>query len=239
MAAAAVGLVAFLWLLALPLQTLPAPIGPAATQFAEGARITVLLTLVAEVFGLILGVIAAIAKLSKNPIVAWPARFYVWVIRGTPLLVQILFVYLALPAMFPELQLSDFNSAVIALALNVGAYNAESIRGGILAVPKGQTFAAQSLGFVPLSSFRFVVLPQAVRISLPSLVNNVVGLLKDSSLAYAIGVVELTMIGNRVQAESFQPIPVFITVACIYLILTTALTLFSDALERQLSEHHR
>lgn len=239
MAAAAVCLVIFLWLLALPLQFLPTPIGPAAEQFANGARTTVLLTLISGAIGLVIGVFAAMGKISSNPFIAWPSRFYVWVIRGTPLLVQILFVYLALPAMFPELKLSDFNSAIIALALNVGAYNAEAMRGGIMAVPKGQVYAAQSLGFPPLSAFRHVVLPQAVRISLPSLVNNIVSLLKDSSLAYAIGVVELSMVGNRVQAESFQPVPVFITVACVYLILTTTLTWFSDALENQLNTHRR
>ncbi|MGB8339411.1 MAG: amino acid ABC transporter permease [Burkholderiales bacterium] len=239
MAGAAVCLVIFLWLMALPLQWLPAPIGPAAQQFANGARTTVLLTLVSGSIGLLIGVLGAMGKLSKNPFVAWPWRFYVWAIRGTPLLVQILFVYLALPAMFPALKLSDFNSAIIALALNVGAYNAEAMRGGILAVPQGQVYAAQSLGFPPLIAFRHVVFPQAVRISLPSFVNNLVSLLKDSSLAYAIGVVELSMVGNRVQAESFQPVPVFIAVACIYLILTTTLTWFSDALENQLGDHRR
>ena len=237
MLAAAVSLVLVLWLIALPLSLLPEPIGSAAGQFALGARQTVALTLVSGVLGLFLGILGAMGKLSKNPLLRYPARFYVWVIRGTPLLVQILFVYLALPAVFPELKLSDFNSAVIALALNVGAYNAEAIRGGILAVPRGQIDAALSLGLSSASAFRHVTLPQAVRIGLPSLVNNLIGLLKDSSLAYAIGVVELSMIGNRVQAESFQPVPVFITVAIIYLLLTTTLTWFSNALEWQLSKY--
>ena len=237
MLVAAASLVVVLWLIALPLALLPEPIGSAAHQFAEGARQTVALTLVSAVFGLVLGVLGATGKLAANPLLRYPARFYIWVMRGTPLLVQILFVYLALPAILPELKLSDFNSAVIALALNVGAYNAEAIRGGILAVPRGQIDAALSLGLSPQSAFRHVTLPQAVRISLPALVNNLIGLLKDSSLAYAIGVVELSMIGNRVQAESFQPVPVFITVATIYLLLTTTLTRFSGALEWQLSRH--
>ena len=150
---------------------------------------------------------------------------------------QILFVYLALPVIFPQLRLSDFNSAVIALALNVGAYNAEAVRAGILAISKGQVDAARSLGLSSYDAFRNVTLPQAIRISLPSLVNNLIGLLKDSSLAYAIGVVELTMVGNRVQAESFQPVPVFITIAAIYLSLTTTMTWFSGALESQLGRH--
>jgi polar amino acid transport system permease protein len=237
MLGAMVGLVLVLWLVALPLSLLPSPIGPAAQQFAEGARQTVALTLVSGAIGLLLGVAAALGKLSGNPVARAGAGFYVWVIRGTPLLVQILFVYLAVPAVFPELKLSDFASAVIALSLNVGAYNAEAVRAGILAVPKGQLDAARSLGLAPYPAFRHVTLPQAVRISLPSLVNNLVGLLKDSSLAYAIGVVELSMVGNRVQAESFQPVPVFMTVAALYLILTTTMTWFSHALEVELSKH--
>jgi polar amino acid transport system permease protein len=237
MLGAVLSLVLVLWLIALPLRLLPPPIGTAAGQFAEGARQTIALTIISGALGLVVGVFAALGKLAKNPLTQYPARFYVWVVRGTPLLVQILFVFYGLPALIPALRLSDFNSAVIALALNVGAYNAEAVRGGILAVSKGQVDAARSLGLSAYHAFRHVTLPQAIRISLPSLVNNLVGLLKDSSLAYAIGVVELTMIGNRVQAESFQPVPVFITIATIYLILTTTLTWFSNALEWQLGKH--
>jgi polar amino acid transport system permease protein len=237
MLAAVLSLLLVLWLIALPLRTLPPPIGAAAGQFAEGARQTVALTFVSATLGLLLGIVAALGKLSRHSVLRYPSRFYVWVIRGTPLLVQILFVYFALPAAFPQLRLSDFNSAVIALALNVGAYNAEAVRAGILAISKGQVDAARSLGLSPYAAFRHVTLPQAIQISLPSLVNNLIGLLKDSSLAYAIGVVELTMVGNRVQAESFQPVPVFITVAAIYLILTSTLASFSNALEWQLGRH--
>lgn len=238
-ALAVAGLVAFLWLMAIPLSWMPEPIGSNAEQFQRGAKTTVALTVVAGVFGIILGMLAALAKLSRF----WPLRriadFYVWAIRGTPLLVQVLFVFLALPALVPGLQLSDFNSAVLALAFNAGAYNAEAIRAGILAVHKGQAEAARSLGLSPFQTFRDVVFPQSFRIALPPLVNNVVALLKDSSLAYVIGVVELSNIGNRVQSATFQPIPVFITVACIYLILTTVMTQISGAVERQLDvERH-
>jgi polar amino acid transport system permease protein len=239
-ALAVTGLVLFLWLMAIPLAMMPDPIGPAAVQFAEGAKVTVELTIVAGVFGVVFGVMAALAKLSKIPPLRWIANFYIWVIRGTPLLVQVLFVFLAMPAMVPGMQLSDFNSAVVALAFNAGAYNAEAIRSGILAVHRGQTEAARSLGLTPFMTFRDVVFPQAFRVALPPLVNNIVALLKDSSLAYTIGVVELTNIGNRIQAATFQPIPVFITTASIYLILTTVLTQISGAIERQLDvERHR
>jgi polar amino acid transport system permease protein len=229
-------LVAFLWLLAIPLSAMPDPIGPAAQQFAEGARVTVYLTAIAGPLGIVLGLLAALCKLSKVLPLRWLATFYIWVFRGTPLLVQVMFAYYALPF---GLKLSEFNSAVLALALNVGAYNAEAIRAGILAVHKGQTEAARSLGLSQFQTFRDVVFPQSLRIALPPLVNNIVSLLKDSSLAYVIGVVELSNIGNRVQAASFEPIPVFITIAVIYLLMTSVMTQISGAIERQLDvERH-
>lgn len=239
-AIAMLGLVLFLWLMAIPLGWMPEPIGSAAIQFAEGARVTIALTIVAGIAGLILGMLAALAKLSKFLVLRLTGAFYVWVIRGTPLLVQVLFVFLALPALVPQLQLSEFYSAVVALAFNAGAYNAEAIRAGILSVHKGQGEAARSLGLSPFQTFRDVIFPQSFRIALPPLVNNLVSLLKDSSLAYVIGVVELSNIGNRIQSVTFQPVPVFLTVAAIYLILTTVLTQISGAIERQLDveRHH-
>ena len=237
-AIAIAGLVVFLWLMMLPLSLMPEPIGSAAAQFAEGARVTVALTAVAGVTGILLGILAALAKLSKFPPVRWVATFYVWAIRGTPLLVQVLFAFYALPTLI-QVQLSDFNSAVVALALNVGAYNAEAIRAGILAINKGQTEAARSLGLTPFMTFRDVIFPQSFRIALPPLVNNFVSLLKDSSLAYVIGVVELSNIGNRIQSVTFEPVPVLITTASIYLILTSVMTQISGAIERQLDvERH-
>ena len=192
-----------------------------------------LLTAVAAVAGVLLGVLAALGKTSRWPPLRWVASVYIWVIRGTPLLVQVLFVYFALPVLIPALQLSDFASACVALSLNVGAYNAEAIRAGLLAVPKGQVEAARSLGLSPWFTFIDVTFPQAFKISLPPLVNNIVALLKDSSLAYAIGVVELTNVGNRIQAATFQPLPILLTSATIYLLLTTVLTQISNAVERR------
>lgn len=229
------GLLLFLWGMAVPLSYAPAPIGPAAQQFAEGSRITVLLTLIAGVAGVVLGVLAGLGKLSSFAPLRWVCDFYVWLIRGTPLLLQILFVWLVVPSLLPaSMQISDFACAAIALALNVGAYNTECVRAGILAVPQGQVEAARALGLSPLQTFMDVVLPQSMRVALPALANNLASLVKDSSLAYAISVVELTMVGYRIQAESYQPIPVFLTTATIYLILTTAFTTLTSALESQL-----
>ncbi|WP_300453987.1 amino acid ABC transporter permease [Accumulibacter sp.] len=235
MFAAMIGLLVFLWGMAVPLSAAPAPIGPAADQFVEGARITVGLTLIAGSVGVVIGVLAGLGKLSRFGPLRWLCDSYVWLIRGTPLLLQILFVWLAFPLLMPEgIELSDFACAAIALSLNVGAYNTECVRAGILAVPHGQVEAARALGLTPIQTFMDVVLPQSMRVALPALANNLASLVKDSSLAYAISVVELTMVGYRVQAESYQPIPVFITVAAIYLILTTAFTTLTAALEAQL-----
>ena len=232
---AMIALLVFLWGLAIPLSAAPAPIGPAAQQFAEGARVTVWLTLISGSVGVVLGVLAGMGKLSKFALLRWLCDFYVWLIRGTPLLLQILFVWLVVPSILPTgFDLSDFACAAIALSLNIGAYNTECVRAGILAVPHGQIEAARALGLTPYQTFMDVILPQSMRVALPALANNLASLVKDSSLAYAISVVELTMAGYRVQAESYQPIPVFITIAAIYLILTTAFTTLTAALEAKL-----
>ncbi len=213
------------------LSWLPEPIGSSAGDFAEGARTTLWLTLVSGAAGLVLGTATALARISRWALLRWTARGYLWVIRGTPLLVQILFVYFALPLLVPGLNLPEFAAATLALGLNAGAYNSESIRAGLLAVPQGQTEAARALGLGRRHVFLDVVLPQAFKIALPPLVSNFVALLKDSSLAYAIGVVELTNVGNRLQATTFQPIATLTTVALTYLVLTTLVTQLTQALE--------
>jgi polar amino acid transport system permease protein len=234
LAATAVVLVAVLWVLGSVLSLLPEPIGNNAEQFAQGAQMTLWLTLVSGAVGIVLGTAAALARTSQVAFLRGVARFYIWLIRGTPLLVQILFMYFALPVLIPFITLPEFAAAVIALSLNVGAYNAEVIRGALLAVPHGQRHAATALGMRHWQVMGSVVLPQAARVALPPLAGNVVALLKDSSLAFAIGVVELTNVGNRVQAVSFQPVATLATTACIYLVLTTLLTQFSGALEHRL-----
>lgn len=235
MFASMVGLLLFLWGLSVPLSMAPDPIGGAAREFTEGARITVLLTVVSGLAGIVIGVVAGLGKLSAFLPLRWLCDFYVWLIRGTPLLLQILFVWLAAPQLLPDwMQLSDFACAAVALAINIGAYNTECVRAGILAVPHGQVEAAKALGLSPLQTFMDIVLPQSMRVALPALANNLASLVKDSSLAYAISVVELTMIGYRVQAQSYQPIPVFLTTATLYLVLTTAFTSLTSALETRL-----
>ena len=213
------------------LALLPEPIGDHAAEFADGARTTLYLTLVSGAAGLLLGVLAAVARTSSHAVLRSVAGAYVWIIRGTPLLVQILFMYFALPVLVPGLNLPDFAAACVALALNVGAYNAEAVRAGLNAVPRGQTEAARALGLPKGRVFLDVVFPQAFKIALPPLVSNFVALLKDSSLAYAIGVVELTNVGNRIQSSTFQPVETLITVGLTYLVLTTLVTQVTAAIE--------
>jgi polar amino acid transport system permease protein len=233
MITASVAMLLILWLISIPLSWAPEPIGNNAQLFAEGTRVTVELTLVSGVAGVLLGVLAALGKTSRLPPLRWIAGAYIWVMRGTPLLVQVLFVYFALPEISPWLRVDEFSAACMALALNVGAYNAEAIRAGLLAVPKGQMEAARSLGLSRWHTFIDITFPQAFKIALPPLVNNIVALLKDSSLAFTIGVVELTNAGSQVKSTSFQAVPVFIATAIIYLLLTTVMTQISDAVERR------
>lgn len=242
-AVAVIAFYALFWLISFVLARAPEPIGSRAGLFVEGARITLLLTLSAGVLGLVLGVLAGLARLTRW----WPLRalaaFYVWVIRGTPLIVQIFFVYYALPVLLPPFNAllsrlgspgAEIVAGILALALNVGAYNAEVVRAGVLAVPRGQAEAARSLGLSGFLTMVTIILPQAFRIVVPPLVNNLVALLKDSSLTSVIAVTELFTIADRIRSETFQPVPVLTTIALVYLLLTTVLTFFTDALERRL-----
>ncbi len=225
-------------LISVVLRVMPEPIGSRASLFVDGARITLLLTVVSGLIGLAVGLLAGLMRTSGSALVRAPAGIFIWLVRGTPLLVQILFVYNALPPLLQKIginvQLNEFWSAVVALSLNVGAYNAEVIRAGIQAIPRGQSEASRSLGLSGAQTMTSIILPQALRVVVPPLVNNLVALLKDSSLASAIALVELTLAGQRVSSETFQPIPVLSAVAAVYLALTTVMTLFTDQLERRI-----
>ncbi len=222
---------------------LPEPIGSRADDFASAAGMTLRLTVWSGVIGLVLGIAAGMAKISGNIALRSIASFYVWIIRGTPLYVQVLFAYYALPQLLGYLGIKvlpdEFQSGVIALSLNVGAYNAEVMRAGIMAVSKGQTEAARSLGLSGTQAMLQVILPQAIRIVIPPLINNVVGLLKDTSLVASIALLELALLGNRITSETALPIPVLTTVALVYLLLTTVLTFFTTILEKRLDTSSR
>lgn len=222
-----------LYAIGLVLPYLPEPLGSRSDIFIVGTQMTLLLSVISGAIGLIIGVGFGLAKLSKNVILLNTVNFLVWILRGTPLLTQLLFVYYVLPIWLPWLKLNEFTSAIIALSCNVAAYNADVVTGGILAVPKGQFEAGYSLG---LSKFRImynVIFPQSFKISMPALINNFIALIKDSSLASGIGLLELTLVGTRISSETFNPLPVLTAVSIIYLGITSLINIGCWALKEK------
>lgn len=214
-------MVLLLWGLINTVSYLPEPIGSRASMFVTAIKVTIYLSLLAGALGIVFGVIAGLARISKNKLLYSCSTFYVWLFTGTPLLTQILFVYYILPLCIPILKFNEFSSALIALALNIGAYNADVVRAGIIAVPREQFESGLSLGLSKFQTMRLIVFPQALRICILPLVNNFIVLLKDSSLASAIGLLDISLVGTRIISETFEPIPVLLTVSSIYLLLTT------------------
>jgi polar amino acid transport system permease protein len=214
------------------LKLLPDPIAPNADLLREGALATVKLTLISGVAGFFIGLGLALLKRSDFRVLRFSSDAIVAAIRGTPLLVQILFCYFALPSLLPFLEFSEWTAAIFALAINTGAYNSEVFRAGLSSIHSGQIEAARSLGLNRLQSFFFVLFPQALRFSMPPLMNNLISLLKDSSLASSIGMLELALAGSRISSESFKPVPVLTTVALLYFALTSIMTFCANWYER-------
>ena len=186
----------------------------------EGALWTIGLTICTLILGGMIGLLLAVMRLSKHKAVSRTAQGYVWIFRGTPLLVQLIIIYTGLP----QLGLVRFNvleSAIIGLALNEAAYLSEILRGGILSVAKGQTEAARALGLKPYQIFSKVVLPQALRVIIPPLGNSVNGLLKTTSIASVISMEEVLRRGQILMQQKFQVLEVFMVVAILYLVMTT------------------
>jgi len=199
----------------------------------EGAVWTILLTLNTLFFGFVLGLILALMRLSQNKTLDRAAQFYIWVFRGTPLLVQLIIIYTGLPQL-GLVRLSVLQSALIGLALNEAAYLSEILRGGILSVAKGQTEAARSLGLKPHQVFRLVVFPQALRVIIPPLGNTVNGLLKTTSIASVISMEELLRRGQILMQQRFEVLEIFMVVAIIYLVMTTCW----DFVQRRIEAHY-
>lgn len=195
----------------------------------RGAVLTLELTALGLLFGIPLGLLLALARLSRLRGFEWPAVAYVEVVRGTPLLAQIYVIYFVLPAV--GLQLPQFVSAVLALSLNAGAYISEIFRAGIESIDTGQMEAARALGMDYKSAMRWVILPQTLRRVLPPLTNEGVALLKDSSLISIIGLAELTRVGREQASNAGSPVTIFLAVAAIYLLMTLPLTYLVRRLE--------
>lgn len=197
----------------------------------DGLGLTLQITLYALCMGVVIGVVIAVARIMKIKILSQIAQFYVDIIRGTPIVVQLVIIYYAVLA---DSSLPKTMVASIAFAINCGAYVSELIRGGILAVDKGQMEAARSLGLSWFQSMRFVVIPQAVKNILPALVNEAIALLKETAIAGYIALDDLTRAGNIIRSVNFDPYTPFLIVAIIYLYCTTTLSVFAGMLERRL-----
>ena len=213
------------------------PWGRMAQTLLRGLWLTVALTALSLLLGLPLGLGLALARQGRGRVLRGAASAYVELFRGTPLLVQIIFVYYALPQLV-GLDLPPFTAAVLALTLNSAAYVAEIFRAGIGAVDAGQLEAAQALGLSRWQGLRHVVLPQAFRHALPPLTNEAIALLKDSSLVSIIGMAELTRSGQELASQLAAPLAVWPAVALFYLLVTFPLTRLAGALERRLRIQH-
>jgi glutamine transport system permease protein len=201
----------------------------------HGAGVSLQITLIAAFIGLTFGSIFGLAETSKSRVIPFAIGAYVTVFRGTPMLVQILFIYYVLPQF--GLTLAPFWAASLAIGLNSCAYISQIIRTGINAVPKGQIEAAHTLGFTPLKTMLYIVFPQAFRVALPALGNELVTLVKDSSLASIIGVMELTKEGSVIRSRTYDAFSILLAVSIIYLILTATLSFLIKKYETRLIKH--
>lgn len=198
----------------------------------QGAWLTIQLTSISVFFGILVGTIAGMLRLSKGPM-RYLAGAYVDFIRGTPLLVQIFIIYYGFPALIQN-PVPPYVAAIIALSLNCGAYVAEIVRSGIQSIEKGQTEAALSLGLTPNKTMRYIILPQAFRRIIPPLGNEFIALLKDSSLVSVIALEELVRRAQVIIGRTFRPFELWLAVALIFLVMTFTISRLVNYVERRL-----
>ncbi|MFB6724533.1 amino acid ABC transporter permease [Kribbella sp. NPDC056345] len=213
---------------------------------------TLQLTVIAMLVGIVLGTILAVMRLSENPVLRSVAGGYVWLFRGTPILVQLLFWFflgtvvpqlsIGLPFGGPDLiswptntVITQFTAAILGLGLNEAAYMAEIVRAGIGSVDSGQREAAEALSMSPWITYRRVILPQAARLIVPPTANQTISMLKLTSLVLVIGLPELTTTAQLIYGRNFQQIPLLIVASLWYLVLTTILTVVQNRLENRMS----
>ncbi len=202
-----------------------------SSAYVRAIIVTLEISGFAIAMGLAIGVVMGLGRISRNFLVSGIATVYVEALRGTPLLIQIFIMYYGLASF--GINIDPFLAGALALGINSGAYQAEIIRGGIQSIPRGQLEAARSSGMSYLQSMRYVILPQGFRLIIPPMTNEYVTVIKDSSLAYAIGVAELTYLSSRIIPVDFKPFPVFIFVAVIYFILTFSTSTIMRYVERK------
>ncbi len=209
---------------------------------AAGFKYTIPLAIISFFFGLIIALVTALIRLSRQRgafmILKWIASFYVWLFRSTPLLVQLFIVFFGLPylrikGILPHgIKLEPFTAGIITFSLNTGAYASETIRAAISSVPTGQWEAGAAIGMTRLQILWRIILPQALRVALPPLSNSFISLVKDTSLAASITIMEMFAVSQQIAAENYQPLLMYTLVAMVYAVFTTILSYFQGYLER-------
>lgn len=203
----------------------------------HGAMVSIQIAALGAFIGILLGTLLGLAQTSKSRILRWLSTIYVTIVRGIPMLIQILAAFYILPQL--GIVIPAFWVAVLAIGFNSAAYVSQIIKAGIRSIGKGQIEAGRVLGLSNMQITRFIILPQAFRVVIPALGNEFITLVKDSALASTIGVVELTKEGIFIRQRTYDSITVFFAVAVIYLIITTTLSLFINWLEKRMNRHAR
>ena len=200
-----------------------------------GLLVTIPQTAISFSFALIIAVIVALIQFAGVPVLSQIARFYIWIIRGTPLLVQLFIVFYGLPHV--GILIDPFVAAVVVFSINEGAYCSETMRAALESVPKGQLEAGLCAGMSWGQTIRRIVLPQAFRTAFPTLGNSLISMVKDTSLAANITVTEMFMTTQRIVARTYEPLLLYVEVGLIYLIFCTVLTKLQTSGEKRLQRY--
>ncbi len=208
----------------------------AGPQLLEGALVTLQIAFFASIFGFIGGTLLGIMQSGTSRVLRFIVTVYITIIRGTPMLLQIMFFFLMLPHL--GIFVSPLITAIIAISINSSAYISQIVRSGIASVSQGQIEAAQTLGLSRYDTVRYIILPQALRIVTPALGNEFITLIKDSSLASVIGVLELYMRGNIITSQAFNALGVYTLVGLIYLSITSLVSILFIKLEHSYGRSH-
>jgi glutamine transport system permease protein len=199
----------------------------------KGLQVTLYIFVIAIILGFLIGLVVALFKLAPIKLLNWIAKVYVDAIRGTPFIVQLFFIYFGVNSLH-LVSLNNTTAGIITVAINAGAYFAEIIRAGIQSIDKGQTEAARSIGFTEAQTMRYVVLPQAFRRMLPTITNQSIISLKDTSLLSVIGIADLTQQGQIQASATFEAFKIWLAVGIIYFIIIYLLTLLANFVERRI-----
>lgn len=197
-----------------------------------GLTMTIPLTAISFSLAMVIAIAVALVQFANIRVLKQIARFYVWVVRGTPLLVQLFVVFYGLPNV--GILIDPFPAAVLVFSLNEGAYCSETVRAALESVPPGQMEAGQCVGMSYLQVMRRIILPQALRIAFPSLSNSLIAMVKDTSLAANITVTEMFMVTQRIVARTYEPLALYIEVGVVYLIFCTVLTKVQRLVEKHM-----